>query len=86
MPAGRAANSLRTLVEDPRIMIAPGNGVRSTAGVIYNLRQVAADNSLRTLVENLRILIVHGNGMRLGFRSDDKAFHFSRCVAAENFI
>ena len=43
-------------------------------------------NSLRTLVEYLRILIVHGIGMRLGFRSDDKALHFSRCAAAENFI
>ena len=62
MPAGRAANSLRTLVEDPRIMIAPGNGVHSTGRIIYNRRRVAADNSLRTLAENLRILIAHGDG------------------------
>ena len=86
MPAGRAANSLRTLVEDPRIMIAPGNGVHSTGRLIYNRRRVAADNSLRTLAEKLHILIAPGDGVRSGFRSDDKALHFSRCAAAENFI
>ena len=33
MPAGRAANSLRTLVEDSRILIVHGDKLHSAVGV-----------------------------------------------------